>query len=311
MNRNEKVKELLRRTFREPPSGSEPDEMDRRILSDASTSMRKAVTAKQRVTSISVWRTIMKSKITKLAIAAVLIITATVLINHFGGSTNGSGVVLADVAKKIAQANSAIWQEHRILTCEGIKPSFLKNLRTDVTRYYSSAYGSREDMSTTEGLLLQQVYWLPEKNTFIEVAPLFKQYKRKELTETERMVWSQKNIAAAVEGFINVEEPVRLGRKIINGKKAEGFEIRDSKIAAAFVPVQFDSLVARFWIDVETSLPIRYEAELVISDKHITSMTGGKPVEVNVTADEFQWNVELEPGIFEPNIPPDYTPMEY
>jgi hypothetical protein len=72
-----------------------------------------------------------------------------------------------------------------------------------------------------------------------------------------------------------------------------------------------DSLVARFWIDVETSLPVQYEAELVISDKHITTYTGGKPVEVNVTADEFQWNAELEPDIFEPNIPSDYTPMEY
>ena len=288
MNRNEKVKELLRRTFREPPSGSEPAEMDRRILSDASTSMRKAVTANQRVKSISVWRTIMKSNVTKLATAAAIIITVTLVLNYLGGSSDGSGVVLADVAKKIAQANSAIWQEHRILTCEGMKLSFLKNLKTDVTRYYSSAYGSREDMSTTEGLLLQQVYWLPEKNTFIEVAPLFKQYKRKELTETERIIWSQRNIAAAVEELIDAEEPVKLGRTILNGKEAEGFEIRDSKIAAAFVPVQFDSLVARFWIDVETSLPVRYEADLVISDKHITSLTGGKPVEVSVTADEFQ-----------------------
>ena len=313
MNRKEEVKELLRRTFQERPGGSEPTEMDRRILSDASTSMRKAVTANQRVKSISVWRTIMKSNITKLATAALIIITVMLMlvINHLGGSIDGSGVLLADVAKKIAQANSAIWQEHRILTCEGIEPSFLKNLKTDVTRYYSCEYGSREDMSTTEGLLLHQVYWLTEKNAFIEVAPLFKQYKRKELTDNEHMVWSQRNIAAAVEGLIEAEEPVRLGRKILNGREAEGFEVRDSKIVAAFVPVHFDSLIARFWIDVETSLPVRYEAELVISDKHITSYTGGKPVKVNVTADEFLWNVELEPGIFEPNIPPDYIPMEY
>ncbi|MHC4244530.1 MAG: hypothetical protein ACYSU4_19145 [Planctomycetota bacterium] len=311
MNRNEKVKELLRRAFRESPDGTEPAEMDRRILSDASTSMRKAVTANQRVKNISFWRTIMKSNITKLATAAAVIITVMVVLNHLGGSIDGSGVVLADVAKKIAQVNSAIWQEHRIITCDGIELSFLKNLKTDVTRYYSCEYGSREDMSTTNGLLLHQVYWLTKKNAFIEVAPLFKQYKHKELTETERTVWSQRSIAAAVERLIELEEPVRLGRKILNGKEAEGFEVRDSQIVAAFVPVQFDSLVARFWIDVETSLPVQYEAELVISDKHITTYTGGKPVEVNVTAHEFQWDVELEPGIFEPNIPSDYIPMEY
>jgi len=311
MNRNEKVKELLRRTFRESPDGPEPAEMDRRILSDASTRMRKAVAASQRVKSISVWRIIMKSNVTKLATAAVVIITVMLVLNYLGGSIDGSGVVLADVAKKIAQANSAIWQEHRTITCDGIELSFLKNLKTDVKRYYSSEYGSREDMSTTEGLLLHQVYWLPEKNMFFEVAPLFKQYKRKELTETERIVWSQRRIASAVERLIELEEPVKLGRKIINGKEAEGFRIRDSKIVAAFVPVHFDSLVARFWIDVETSLPVQYEADLVISDKHITSLTGGKPVEVKVTADDFQWNVELEAGIFEPNIPSDFVQMEY
>ncbi|MCP4259178.1 MAG: hypothetical protein GY774_16970 [Planctomycetes bacterium] len=311
MNRNEKTKELLRRSFRECSDGSDLTGIDQRILSDASTSMRKAVAANQRVKSISLWRTIMKSNITKLATAAVVIIAVMVVLNHLGGSIDGSSIVLADVAKKIAQVNSAIWQEHRTLTCDGTKLSFLKNLKTDVTRYYSCEYGSREDMSTTDGLLLHQVYWLTEKNVFIEVAPLFKQYKLKELTETERMVWSQRSIVAALEGLIESEEPAKLGRKIINGKEAEGFEIRDSKIVAAFVPVRFDSLVARFWIDVETSLPVRYEAELVISDKHITSYTGGKSVEVNVTADGFQWNAELEPGVFEPNIPSDYTPMEY
>jgi len=309
MNRNENVKELLRRSFRESPGGSDLTEMDRRILSDASTIMKQAGAAHRQAYRIFAWRNIMKGRIiTKLATAAIIVIAAVVLINHFGGSIDGSGVVLADVAKKIAQANSAIWQEHRIITCDGKELSFLKS---DATRYYSLEYGSREDMYNMDGLLLHKVYWLTGKNACIEVAPLFKQYKHKELTETERMVWSQTNIKAAVEGFVKSEEPAKLGRKTFNGKEAEGFEIRDSKIAAAFVPVQFDSLVARFWIDVETSLPIRYEAELVISDKHITSLTGGKPVEVNVTADEFRWNVELEPGIFEPNIPPDYTPMEY
>jgi hypothetical protein len=273
--------------------------------------MKKALASNQLARSISVWRIIMKSNITKLATAAVVIITMIVVLNHLGGSIDGSGVVLADVAKKIAQANSAVWKEHRVIMFDSKKLSFLKDLKTDVTRYYSSEYGSREDMCTVDGIILHQVYWLTEKNSFFEVAPLFKQYKHKELTENERMVWSQSSIAKAIEELIEWEEPARLGRKIIDGKEAEGFELKNSKIVAAFVPVQFDSLVARFWIDVETSLPVRYEAELVISDKHITTYTDGKPVEVNVTADGFRWNVELEQDIFEPNIPSDYTQMEY
>ena len=311
MKRSDKIQELLRRTFKEVSYGSDLTEMDQRILCDASTNMTNALASNQLAKSISVWRIIMKSNVTKLATAVVIIIAVMVVLNHLGGSIDGSSVVLADVAKKIAEANSAIWKEHRVITCDGTEIPFLKNLKTDVTRYFSCEYGSREDMYTTNGLILHQVYWLTEKNAFIEVAPLFKQYKSKELTENERFVWNQSSIAKAVEGLIEFEEPVRLGRKIIDGKEAEGFELRDSKTVAAFVPVQFDSLTARFWIDIETSLPVRYEADLVISDKHITSYTGGKPVEVNVTADEFSWNIELEKDIFEPNIPSDYTQMEY
>jgi len=73
MNQAEKIKELLRRTFQEAHHGSEMTEMDERILSDASTTMRQAVAANQQVHRISVWSNIMKSRITKLTTAAVII----------------------------------------------------------------------------------------------------------------------------------------------------------------------------------------------------------------------------------------------
>ena len=52
------------------------------------------------------------------------------------------------------------------------------------------------------------------------------------------------------------------------------------------------------------------EAEAVTSDKYLTGFTGGKPVQVELLAGEFQWDVELDPEIFEPNIPGDYTMLE-
>jgi hypothetical protein len=39
-------------------------------------------------------------------------------------------------------------------------------------------------------------------------------------------------------------------------------------------------------------------------------MTGGKPVQIAVTGHDPRWNVEIEPSIFEPNIPRDYTIIE-
>ena len=248
----------------------------------------------------------MTSKITKLSSAALIIITVTAGIIHFGGSIDGSSIVFADVLKSIQEANTAVWHEQRVMTCNGKKLPFLTS---DVVRYYSLEYGAKEEMYTMKDILLQEVYWLREKGVRIEVAPLWKQYKRTEFSEAERAVGGR-SIEAIVE-LVKSERTVKLGRKTINGREAEGFEIEDSKIAGALVPIKFDSLIARFWIDVETSLPLRYEAELVISDRHITLFTGGKAVEVKVIGDEFQWDVELKKDVFELNIPPDYTPMEY
>jgi hypothetical protein len=281
-------------------------EMRKRTINDALEAHSKSRKVKWAATHSNIWRIIMTSKITKLSSAALIIIAVTAGIIHFGGSFDGSSIVFADVLKSIQEANTAVWHEQRVMTCNGKELPFLT---FDVVRYYSLEYGAKEEMYAMNDILLQQVYWLREKDVRIEVAPLWKQYKRTEFTEAERAVGGR-SIEAIVE-LVKSERAVKLGRKTINGREAEGFEIHNTKIAGAFVPIKFDSLIARFWIDVETSLPLRYEAELVISDRHITAFTGGKAVEVKVIGDEFQWDVELEKDIFELNIPPDYTEMEF
>ena len=281
-------------------------EMHEKTLNDALEAHSKSNKVKWAAAHSNIWRTIMKSKITKLSTAALILIAVMVGIIHFGGSIDGSSIVFAEVIKSIQEANSAVWHEQRVITCNGEEIPFLKSV---AIWYYSLEYGGKEDMYSMEDILLHQVYWLPEKDMRIEVVPLSKQYKRTEFNEAERAIGGR-SIEAIVE-LIKSEKPTKLGRKTINGREAEGFEIEDSKIAAALVPIKFDSLMVRFWIDVETSLFLRYEAELVISDRHLTLFTGGKAVEAKVIGENFQWDVELEPGIFEPNIPPDYTPMEY
>jgi hypothetical protein len=106
--------------------------------------------------------------------------------------------------------------------------------------------------------------------------------------------------------LLKAENPTTLGRRRIDGRETEGFEITSSKMVG-ILPIQVDSGVARIWVDVGTSLPVAYEAELLTSDKLLTSMTDGKPIQIAVTGHDPQWNVEIEPSIFEPNIPRDYT----
>ena len=88
----------------------------------------------------------------------------------------------------------------------------------------------------------------------------------------------------------------------------EGLEIRSADMVVA--PIEFDSIVIRMWVDVKTYLPVVIEAEAMSSDKALTALTGGKPGKIELFAGDFQWDVELDPKIFEPNIPDDYTMPE-
>ena len=41
----------------------------------------------------------------------------------------------------------------------------------------------------------------------------------------------------------------------------------------------------------------------------VTFEADGEVIAAEYTMNQFQWDVELEAGVFEPNIPPDYKQM--
>jgi len=224
--------------------------------------------------------------------------------HQFGGSIDGTTVAWAKVIETIENAHTLTSRESRILTCEGKELPFLGT--SEVMKYASSEYGVREDMHK-DGEPLSHTFWLLKENESVNVTPMLKQYKRKPLTEDEKTVLHQMT-PDGIANLIRSSEHVELGRKTIDGVDVEGLEIRGPDLVIA--PVEFDKLVIRIWVDVETYLPVVVEAEAVTSDKYLTAFTGGKPVEVKVLAGEFKWDVELDPKIFEPNIPDDYTMVE-
>ena len=276
-----------------------------RILTDAEAALEKSRKQQTAPVQPNIWRIIMRSRITRFSTAAVIMTAVILAAIHFAGSIGEAGKIWAAAIQNIEHVNSALMYEKRIFTCDGSEVPFLNS---DAVRYYSSKYGAREDMYNTEGLLLYQVFWLIRENVRIKIFPPMEQYKRTELTEDERMVWGRSGFRAIVE-LLKAEKPTELGRKKVNGREAEGFEIRNSKILSV-IPVRIDSGVARFWIDVDTSLPLRYEAEFVTSDKLVTSLTDGKPIRVEVAGHDLRWNVEIASDIFEPNIPRDYTVLK-
>ena len=75
-------------------------ELHDRMLDDVLNAQEKSKKTKSALVLPGIRRTIMKSRITKLAAAAVIIIAVLIGINQFGGSIDGASVAWADVAER-------------------------------------------------------------------------------------------------------------------------------------------------------------------------------------------------------------------
>lgn len=234
----------------------------------------------------------MQSKITQKAIAAIVIIAVLTGIYQFGGSIDMAGVAWGEVVKKVEQIESFIFQ-HK-MSIKGT-PGIPEGTSIDIesTIYVSSAYGLRQDKYVADKAI--SIAYLPPSGTLaIEVLPTMKKYIRASMTEEQiRKIYEAVNPAGMIKEFMSFEY-TELGREIIDGVEAEGIEVDDPKFASG----TFERAKGRLWVDVETDLPVRVEIEGVSS---------GGAIETKIVAYEFDWNAELEPGIFEPNIPDDYV----
>ena len=89
-----------------------------------------------------VLRCIMKSNVTRYSAAAVVALAiGLVLLDPFGWSKH-SGVLLADVQKKIAQTDTMVFRGQKIFTCTD-DPN--KSVKFDVVKYTSKVYGYTEE----------------------------------------------------------------------------------------------------------------------------------------------------------------------
>jgi len=89
-------------------------------------------------------------------------------------------------------------------------------------------------------------------------------------------------------------EHTKLGRKRINGIVVEGIEVDDPRLCLN----TFEKLTARLWVDVKSNLPVLIE---------IDGSANAGAMRQTTVCDRFEWNVPLEPDLFDPDIPDDYV----
>jgi hypothetical protein len=225
-----------------------------------------------------------------LLVAAVL-----VAINQFGDSVGVTTAVWAKVAENVEKAEAFTYRMKETETRMKKQQTFTDERERTV--YVSSNYGLRMD-NYREGQVAISTYALPAEKAIITVCHPMKIYTRNQMPEKEIESLRQTGPIEIVNRFVSGQYK-ELGRDSIDGAEVEGFEVDDPNLVEANFKV--DSLISRLWIDMETGFPVLIESEVI-------GMGGA--LKTSSVMDQFEWNVDLGPELFEPNIPLDYTSME-
>jgi len=273
-------------------------EMDRRILHDTLKVQKEFIKTKLVGTQPNIWRTIMKSPMTKFAAPALIAVVCIVGLSLW--MQTGSGIVLADVLSRIEQVSAFMYQT--TITHLGRKGGDAPaNIETYATSLISQDHGAKFRMESNDPdsgqTKLQEMYMLPQKKTAIMILPDEKKYIRLEFSD-ELLDKKQKeyNDPRAMLKEVLKCNYKSLGQSTIDGITVEGFQTTDPQYGGNGLGRQVD---VKIWVDVETWLPVRSEEDIVTDEnEHMHSVSYG-----------FQWNVPVNTADFEPIIPDDYTSM--
>lgn len=249
----------------------------------------------------------MENKITKYSAAAVVALAiAFVLLSPFGTSDSG-GVVWAKVVQNMDNVQMFVHKEQRFYYELGQDEPFLK---TDVIKHACQKYGVVEEQYTTEGDLMHRAYLLGEARQIVAVVPKVKKYFKMPMTDTMAQLIERLTPRGLVEYFMAIEHK-DLGRSRIDGHEVEGFEAMDTELWPIHDTFRFlfpvRQITWRFWIDVESSLPVRAEYEIITDRGLFTEL---KKLKIVCKAYDFEYHQEAQDELFDPNIPDDYTELK-
>jgi len=149
------------------------------------------------------------------------------------------------------------------------------------------------------GVLSMQMYMRTDDKVSVTVMPSEKKYMRMVLTdelmyETKKKMQDPRDMLTTfMSGQIK-----ELGTKLIDNVEVKGMEVIDPPSVRGI----YGNFIGRLWVDVATEYPLSMEIETEMG-------SGADAMKMLIVIDDFVWDEELDPGVFEPNIPADYTMM--
>lgn len=236
----------------------------------------------------------MKTKITKFAAAAVIIIAVLIGINTFLGT--GASVTLADVLERIEQAQAYMYKVKRARSMTAEMPTGKQEMLGSII--ISNEYGMKIEMDTTDPktgkIINQQIYIIPDQKAVFIVIPEQKKVSRIELDDAllSRMKKQNNDPRGFVKQMMSCDYTV-LGRSVIDGIEVEGFETTDARVMGGMA----EDVKVRLWVDIETWLPVRQEFDVKAKEQ----------MQTQSILYDFHWDIQVDASDFEPDIPEDFT----
>ncbi len=238
----------------------------------------------------------MRTTVAKLTMAAALLVAVLLGLHFFTGT---SRVAWADVLAKVNAFETYVSRSRTVETAGPRPDGFEFASEGASTQHYSEVYGSFAEIYKNDDLFGRSYTRLPEKE-FVYICYPLRVYHRHPLDEAQ-IRECRENHPQRIVAKILAAPYADIGEATIEGKQVRGVEVRDPMVLAdedQEAP-PFDEFVARFWIDVETELPVWVEIEIVMA---------GSSKRQTMVWDQFQWGVPLGASLFEPNIPDDFEP---
>ena len=279
-------KDKLEEAIKKKLSFTAGAELHDRMLDDVLNAQEKSKITKSALALPNIRRTIMKSPITKLAAAAVIITSITLGLFEFIGTGSTSGVVWAEVARKVQASRGIIFRS------KDIAQDWRDDAHDYTMNYFSSTHARLDSYKGDQ--IIQTIYDDCNTKTVSLVDHGHKSYVKMTVEQMEQH--SLNDPKSMVQRFLSHEHR-ELGPKTVEGVLCEGIETTDPAFDMSGPDYPTDSVMARIWVSVETGYPVWIEIEIVRNNGEIR--IGG-------VRDQFQWDVELDESMFEPNIPTGY-----
>ncbi|MHC4227933.1 MAG: LamG domain-containing protein [Planctomycetota bacterium] len=277
---NENIEEILKGI------GDEAVPADvQKIAQETSNNFSKSLTQQQEKPRQHILlEHIMRSRLPKLAAAAVIIVAVFVGLNI----PVGNSVAWSKVLENVLDVRAYV---HRVQMT--ISRDNQPETQVEFTMNRSVDYGMRRDFYV-DANLAAQLFIGRDVNNCVEVVPPEKKYVKTILTEQQLTEMREKQDPRELVKHLTSFERTSLGNKVIGGRECEGIEVDDPR----FARMLFEEGKGRIWADVETELPVLIEIE---------GTSGGGAIRTRFVLDQFDWAAPLTAEDFEPNIPDDYT----